>query len=149
MILQATVLECLTRIQQLETRSTSSRSHESKIVDPPMFMGEYKIILPFLIKYRLKFSGQSSIFPTEQAKMIYAGSHLEGPPFSWFTPLNNRLNNPEESTPPELTIFEVFAKVLIILYNDPHLALTAEREIHSLKHTDIVTIYIIRFEEYR
>jgi hypothetical protein len=80
--LQATVLECLTRIQQLETRSTSSRPHESKIVDPPMFTGERKAILPFLAKCRLKFSGQPSIFPIEQAKVIYAGSRLEGPPFS-------------------------------------------------------------------
>jgi hypothetical protein len=64
-ILQATVLECLTRIQQLETRSTSSRSHEPKIADPPMFMDERKAILSFLAKCRLKFSGQPSIFPTE------------------------------------------------------------------------------------
>jgi hypothetical protein len=55
--LQATVLECLTRIQQLETRSTSSRPHEPKIADPSMFTGERKAILPFLAKYRLKFSG--------------------------------------------------------------------------------------------
>ena len=41
--LQTTVLECLTRIQQLETRSTtSSRPHEPKIADPPMFTGERK-----------------------------------------------------------------------------------------------------------
>jgi hypothetical protein len=81
-ILQATVLECLTRIQQLETRSTSSRPHEPKIADPPMFMGERKVILSFLVKCRLKFSGQPSMFPTEQAKVIYAGSRLEGSPFS-------------------------------------------------------------------
>jgi hypothetical protein len=59
------------------------------------------------------------------------------------------LNNPEESTPPELATFEAFAKALTTLYGDPHLTLTAEREMRSLKHTDTVTIYIARFEEYR
>ncbi|HEY6282825.1 MAG TPA: hypothetical protein VIW22_02770 [Nitrososphaerales archaeon] len=148
--LEITVLECVARIQQLEAKPTTlSRPYEPKIADPPMFMGERKAILPFLAKCRLKFSGQPSMFPTEQAKVIYAGSRLEGPPFSWFTPLNNRLNDPEATTPLELATFDAFAKALTTLYGDPHLTLTAEREMRALRHTDTVAIYIAKFEEHR
>ena len=56
--LQSIILEYNNRIQELEIRSVnSSRSHESKISDPSIFSGERKIILPFLVKYRLKFTG--------------------------------------------------------------------------------------------
>ena len=98
-----------------------------------MFTGERKTILAFLTKCRLKFDGQLSMFPTEKTKVLYAGSRLEGPPFSWFTPLNARLSRPNEPTPPELASFEDFATILTILYRDLYLTLTIERELRTLR----------------
>ena len=114
-----------------------------------MFTRERKTILAFLTKCRLKFDGQPSMFPTEKTKVLYAGSPLEGPLFSWFTPLNARLSRPNEPTPPELASFEDFATALTTLYRDPHLALTAERELRALRQTRSVAQYIAQFEEHR
>lgn len=147
--LQSTVLEYGNRIKELETKSAASKSPEPKMPDPPMFSGERKDILPFLAKCRLKFACQPSMFPNEQTKVMYAGFRLEGPPFAWFTPLNERFNKAEGPIPTELTTFENFAAALTTLYGDPHLGLTAEREIRALRHTTSVAEYSARFEEHR
>jgi len=154
--LQVTVLDQNEKIKRLETNPMStlagsipSARNEPKIPDPPMFNGERKSLLPFLAKCRLKFVGQPSSFPTETAKIIYVGSRLEGPPFSWFSPLNDRLQDPEGENPPELLSFETLSKNLTTLYGDPHLALTAERKLRALRQTTSVAHYIADFEEYR
>jgi hypothetical protein len=101
--LQSMVIEQDNRIKELESRPiNSSKVHEPKMPDPPMFTGERKDVLPFLAKCRLKFEGQPSMFPTERTKVMYAGSRLEGPPFSWFTPLNERFGKRAGSLPQKM-----------------------------------------------
>jgi hypothetical protein len=95
----------------------------------------------------MKFRGQPSLFPDEPTKVIYAGTRLEGAPFSWFSPLNEkwiRENNP----PVELTTFKSFVKELTTLYRDPHLAIAAEHKICALRNTTSVAVYIAEFEEH-
>src|SRR5579859_922157 len=99
-------------------------------------------------KCRLKFVGQPSSFPTESNKVIYVSSRLEAPPFSWFSPLNDRLQDPKEKDPPELASFDAFDKALKTLYSDPHLALTAEWKIRALRQITSVAHYIAEFEEH-
>jgi hypothetical protein len=153
--LQVMVLNQSEKIQKLETNPPTpaafapSAKNEPKIPDPPMFNGERRALLPFLAKCRLKFVGQPSSFPTETAKIIYVGSRLEGPPFSWFSPLNDRLQDATEKDPEELLTFDSLAKHLTTLYGDPHLALTAERKLRALKQTTSVAHYIAEFEEHR
>jgi hypothetical protein len=147
--LQSTVLDYGSRIKELEAKPAHTKTHEPKMPDPPVFSGERKAVLPFLAKCRLKFTGQPSMFPTEHTKVVYAGSRLEGPPFAWFTPLNDRMHKPGETPPTELATFDDFAKALTTLYGDPHLSLTAEREIRALKQLTSVAVYIARFEEHR
>src|SRR5579859_7029811 len=119
--LQVTVLNQSETIKKLETNppasaaSAPSAKNEPRIPDPPKFNGERRALLPFLAKCRLKFVGQPLSFPTEATKVIYAGSRLEGPPFSWFSPLNDRLQDPEEKDPEELLTFDTLAKHLTTL----------------------------------
>ena len=125
------------------------RSHqqEPKIPDPPMFSGERKDLLPFLTKCQIKFDGQPSRFPDEKAKILYTGSRLEGPAFSWFQPLIAPI--PEGSTkpaPPELASFKVFSDALTVIYGDPNLEATAEREIRRLHQTGFAAEYAAKFE---
>jgi hypothetical protein len=127
------------------------RSHqqEPKIPDPPMFTGERKDLLPFLTKCQIKFDGQPSRFPDEKSKILYAGSHLEGPAFSWFQPLIAPNPGPEGSTkpaPPELASFKVFSDALTVIYGDPNLEATAEREIRRLHQTGSAAEYAAKFE---
>jgi hypothetical protein len=125
------------------------RSHqqEPKIPDPPMFTGERKDLLPFLTKCQIKFDGQPSRFPDEKSKILYTGSRLEGPAFSWFQPLIAPIpDGSTKPTPPELASFKVFSDALTVIYGDPNLEATAEREIRRLHQTGSAAEYAAKFE---
>ena len=127
--------------------SPSSKPREPKIPDPPKFLGDKKSFLPWVAKCRMKFKGQPSLFPNETCKVMYAAAHLDGPLFAWFTPLNERFNRGE--IPSEFASFETFVDALTVLYGDPYLKQTAERDLRTLIQTTSVAVYIAKFEECR
>ena len=131
------------------TNATTGRSQEPKMAEPPMFSGNREDVIPFLSKCRLKFEGQPSTFPNDRIKVMYAASRLEGPAFAWFTPLNERLNDPTQPGPPELESFDSFADHLKLLYGDPNLHENAERNIRRLRQSTSVSAYIQGFERNR
>ena len=67
-----------------------STKAELKLPDPPTFTGDHKSVLPFLVKCQMKFHSQPSLFLDEPTKIIYVRACLEGAPFSWFSPLNEK-----------------------------------------------------------
>src|SRR5277367_980925 len=112
-----------------------------------MFSGERKELLPFLMKCQIKFDGQPSRFPNERSKILYAGSRLEGPAFSWFQPLIFQYPaGSQESAPPELTSFKEFTRALTTIYGDPNLEATAVREIRHLHQTGSTAEYAAKFK---
>src|SRR5271155_4701898 len=120
---------------------------EPKIPDPPMFSGERKELLSFLTKCQIKFDGQPSRFPDERSKILYTGSRLEGPAFSWFQPLiAPDSTGSVKPTPPELASFKAFSDALTVIYGDPNLEATAVREIRRLHQTGSAAEYAARFE---
>jgi hypothetical protein len=141
----------LSQQAQRQAQTTPSHAKEPKIADAPNFDGGRKELLPFLTKCRLKFAGQPSQFKTERSKVLYAGARLTGPAFSWFLPLANNwdTNDPEAPPPTELASFKAFADALTVLYGDPNLAATADREIRRLRQLTSVADYSARFEQHR
>src|SRR5579859_5560484 len=50
---------------------------------------------------------------------MYVGSHLEGPPFSWFSPLNDRLQDPKEKDPHYWeTMSKYLSEIFLSIYKD-------------------------------
>ena len=128
---------------------SSHRAPEPTIADAPMFTGDRKMLLPFLTKCRMKFAGQSSQFPSEESKFLYADSRLEGPAFSWFQPLLSAWQTEGLLDPLEIATFEAFATALTALYGDADLETTAERELCQLRQTSSVADYAAKFEQHR
>ena len=128
--------------------STDGRN-EPKIPDPPMYSGDRKELAPFLTKCQLKFEGQPSRFRTERSKILYAGSRLEGTPFSWFQPLITQYGADSETPPPELVSFKTFKEALTGIYGDPNQEATAVRELRRLHQTGSAAEYAARFEAKR
>src|ERR1700738_4018963 len=62
--------------------SSFNRTSEPKITDPPLYSGDRKELLVWLMKCQMKFEGQPSKFQDLRAKMIYAGTRLDGPAFT-------------------------------------------------------------------
>jgi len=129
----------------LRLENSTLKRGEPKVADPAPFKGDRKELPTFLSMCDLNFAGNPSRFRTEQDKIIYAGSRLEGPAFAWFQPKLTKLRN-GEPTPSELTSFKTFAKALNTLYGDPDREATAEREIYSLRQTGSVADYASKFE---
>ena len=92
----ALLRDARTRIIELEASSRASKSHSStpKMTPPPMFGGNREDVIPFLSKCDLNFQASPSSFSDERLKILYAASRLEGPPYAWFHPLNERYNDP-------------------------------------------------------
>ena len=132
----------------LAASKPKSSNSEPKIPDPPIFKGDRKELLPFLTKCQLKFEGQPSQFGTDRAKVLYAGTRLEGTPFSWFQPLIKLwpADGSPDPAPMEICSWEAFQESLTSIYGDPNLAATADREIRALKQTGSVAEYAAHFE---
>ena len=112
-----------------------------------MFSSKRKDLLSFPTKSQMKFDGHPSRFLEEKDKILYTGSRLEGPAFSWLQPLI--APDPEGSDQPpasELASFRVFFTALIVIYGDPNLEATAVREIRRLHQTGSAAEYAARFE---
>lgn len=52
---------------------------EPEILDPPLFAGDLSKARAWIMDMRLKLTADTQFFCTEQAKMIYINSRLEGP----------------------------------------------------------------------
>ena len=62
------------------TQPLLTTSHrEQKISDTPLFTGDKSKARAWIMDMRLKLAADTQFFRTEQAKMIYVNSRLEGP----------------------------------------------------------------------
>jgi len=106
-------------------------SSEFEAPDAPMFKGECKELLPFLAKCHFKFKSQPSRFISDRSKVLYAGTHLEGPAFTWFQALFRKwpADLPSNLVPEDIRDWETFQRSLTQIYGDPNLEATSEREL--------------------
>lgn len=133
--------------------SSRNRTSEPKIPDPPLYSGDRKELLIWLMKCQMKFEGQPSKFQDLRAKMIYVGTRLDGPAFAWFQPLMEKwpvgASVDAESIPAALKSWAAFKKAINDVFGDPNLAATAERELRNLHQTKSVAEYAAQFEAKR
>lgn len=145
---QAALIKVISAAQNSIEVSRYSNS-EPKIADPEPFDGNRLQLLNFLSKCRLKFMGQPSRYPNENSKILYAGSRLAEPVYSWFQPLLAAASDDNQPMPSEFASFETFAKALTEIYGDPNLEATSERQINALEQTTSVAKYIAEFQRLR
>jgi len=109
----------------------SKAPSEFEAPDAPVFKGERKELLPFFAKCHFKFESQPSRFISERSKVLYAGTHLEGPAFTWFQALFRKwsADRPFNLVPEEIKDWETFQRSLTQIYGDPNLEATSEREL--------------------
>ena len=136
-----------------ESPLSSDRISEPKIPDPPLYNGDRKELLIWLMKCQMKFEGQPSKFKDLRTKMIYVGTCLDGPAFAWFQPMMEKwpLGTPatEDSIPTAFKSWDDFKKAITIVFGDPNLSATAERELRSLHQLKSVAEYAAQFEAKR
>ena len=142
-------LEAFCRVSKSFSDSAATRSAAAKMNPPPIFDGNREDVIPFISKCYLNFQAYPSSFSDERLKILFAASRLDGPPYAWFHPINERYNDPTQPNPPEAETFVAFAAKLRAIYGDPNLHENAERTLRSLRQTTTVAAYIQEFEKNR
>ena len=150
---QISDLECQIRtltLQQVTIQATANAKPppEPKIADPEYFSDSRPLLIPFLSQCQLKFNGQPSKFPNEASKVLYAGSYLRGPAFTWFQPLLLAANKEPPQIVPEFQSFKTFSKSISAVYGDPDIEASAERPLNVLEQpTSFVARYNAEFQQ--
>lgn len=118
---------------------------------PKPFSGEDRSALEvFLSQCRLVFLVNPESFPSEQQKVLYSGSYLEGIAYAWFELLLRRYDPDSDAPPPdELSSFKAFSATLAKMFGDPDLAKTKTRDLRTLRQTTSVTVYASEFQRLR
>ena len=149
--------------QSLVTPSPSPAPDSTRIAPPPRptrsmkakapkpFSGEDRSALEaFLSQCRLVFLVNPESFPSEQQKVLYSGSYLEGIAYAWFEPLLRRYDPDSDAPPPdELSSFKSFSAALAKMFGDPDLVKTKTRDLRTLRQTTSVTVYASEFQRLR
>src|ERR1700726_4944582 len=95
------------------------------------FSGEDQFVLEaFLSQCCLIFLVNPESFPSEQQKVLYSGSYLEGIAYAWFEPLLRRYDpDSDASLPDELSFFKSFSTALMKMFGNPDLVKTKTRDL--------------------
>lgn len=143
--LQDSVARLETRNANLEAQlesSTSPRYPSSnlgagrrKLPDPPMFKGNKEDVRIFLEKVDNVLRGEYASFPSEESKLSYLTTRLDGDAYLWYS--HERSSHEAASALvgdewPPLTYNEV-AKKLLVAFSDSNEDTTAQRAIMSLR----------------
>ena len=136
------------RAENLSLRVQAKKDpKEPDVNNPPMYEGDQKTLETWITACNLKFAGQPSRFPSERQKLVFATSHLKGPPLFWINPALNKYlaAGPLDEVPAELASFDAFTEALKTLYGDPNLERNALTALENLKQVTTVANYISRF----
>lgn len=134
-----------TQRETTETSTTVSSSgrHEPKVSSPEYFSGQRNKVTTFITQVRMVIGLQPSRFPTENSKVLYAGSYLRDTAFLWFQPYVAA-----ETPPAWLNDFNLFCKELRSMFGDPDEVATAERQLYSLRQRGSASAYVADFTRY-
>lgn len=121
--------------------AASPRTEDPKVREPKLFDGKSPSQLPnFLAQVKLVFKAKPSAYPTEESKVIYAISFLDGPAFSYFQPYVD-----EKEPPSWMTDFASFADELKSVYGSPDVIDDLANKLFELKQTGPATEYAADF----
>lgn len=123
--------------------SHSTKTHEPKVAHPEFFHGQRNKLDTFITQVTMVITLQPSRFPTENSKVLYAGSFLRDTAFLWFQPFVTK-----DPAPEFFNSFKLFCKELQTMFGDPDQIATAERQLYNLKQRSSASAYIADFTRY-
>lgn len=123
--------------------SHTTKSSEPKVAHPEFFHGQRNKLDTFITQVTMVITLQPSRFPTENSKVLYAGSFLRDTAFLWFQPFVTK-----DPSPDFFNNFKLFCKELHTMFGDPDQVATAERHLYNLRQKGSASSYIADFTRY-
>lgn len=104
-------------------------TREPKVAYPTKFSGNRKTLKNFILAVETVFKLQPSRFPTEEIKVTFTGSLLEGHALTHY---RNLATSTEPEAEAKLTNYDLFKKDLELTFGNPFEQATAQRELSRL-----------------
>src|ERR1700724_1846796 len=113
----------------------------------PFFREDQSALEVFLSQCRLIFLINPEFFPSEQQKVLYSGSYLEGIVYAWFK-LLLRKYDPDSDAPPlnEIFSFKAFSVTLAKMFGDSDLIKTKTCDLRPLRQPASIRVYTSEFQ---
>ena len=128
-----------------ESPSKDHKKKAPKIANPENFNGnKYKLEL-FVTRCSHHFMNDPTRYSTGRDQVMFAGSFMEGPAYSWFSELLRDAKLSPHNPPPELDSWDRFEQGLIDNFGDPDVLRNKERELRRLRQVTSVAVYNAEF----
>src|ERR1700690_997966 len=113
-----------------------SHPSEPKAAPPDFFTGKASELHLFLTQCQQLFRLQPSKFTTDETKVIYMTTYLQGSAYAWVQP-----HLEQEECPSWMKNVTEFTKKITSIFGDLDQAHTAIRHLEDLKQTKSATVY--------
>lgn len=123
-------------------QSPTNHASQNKINKPEPFTGKQNEVRTFISKCQLNFRAQPGRFATEDAKVTFAASYMQGDAYRW---LEAYLSTDPAAQPLWLRTWLLFAEKLVNTFGDPDEVRTAARKLHELHQTRSAATYAAEF----
>lgn len=127
----------------LTASTATTRTFEPKVASPEYFMGHRSKLSSFITQVTMVILLQPSRFPSEESKVLFAGSFLRDTAFLWFQPWVTT-----KEKPLFMLSFDAFCAELRKTFGDPDEVKTAERQLYALKQKGSASAYLADFMRY-
>jgi retrotransposon gag protein len=126
---------------RIATTATAPRATGPKVRKPTPFDGTNASQLPeFLAQVHVAFKARPFEHPTEEDKVWYAVSFLEGPALSFFEPYMHM-----DELPAEMDSYPLFVDQLRKAFGDPDLRGKVSHQLRQLRQTGSAAVYAAEF----
>ncbi|KAI0991507.1 hypothetical protein K3495_g16680, partial [Podosphaera aphanis] len=127
-------------LQGQTTSATSSNSSSVARPDKPdKFDGTRTLFNNFVTQMQIQFRANPSAFPSEESKILYAGSFLSGIAYTWFQPRVDQATGQVS-----FATFVEFLEALRAAFDDPDSYATAESQLESTRQETSCAAYYAR-----
>ena len=124
-----------------------------KIPPPDKFLGERKMLSPFLSQLDTYIWLNRSIFKKESDKVLFASAHLRSDALNWFEPtlhdyMKNKKSDHNDKTNEIFSNLEEFKKQIRIVFGTVDQERTAERKICNIVQKGAAATYAANFQRH-
>lgn len=119
-----------------DSAASPSNSVVPRQSEPEKFDGTRSKFGSYVTRLQLQFRSNQAAFSSDESKILYAGSYLNGNAYTWFEPHVN-----QETGEVDFQTFPDFLEALRAAFDDPDAYATSERQLEALRQDGSCAAY--------
>ena len=139
-----------TPVRDQSVNGSAMSGTKIKIPPPDKFLGERRMLSPFLSQLDTYIQLNYTMFKKESDKVLFASAHLRSDALNWFEPtlrnyMENKKNDRNDKTNDIFSSLEEFKKQIRIVFGTVDQERTAERKICNIVQKGAAATYAANF----